>query len=201
MAGLARALRRRVADERGFTLPELLVATIIALMVAAGGMLVLQIAVRTQPQVSERAAQIQQGRTLMETISRELRQGESVEAATESSLEVMTYVSSSFCGSTETGPATLCRVTYTCAEGSCSRTEHGDSGGGTTTQVATGLLHSSVFSYCDATDTGTACDLTAASYPTYVGLELAYPSDDGEEAITLADGVALRNHFAPGPET
>lgn len=196
MRSARRALARLRTDERGLTLPELLVATVIALLVAAGGMAVLQVAIKSQPRVSERAAQIQQGRTLIETVSRELRQGQSIAAATASSLEITTFVNSDPCGGSQSDTARLCRVTYACEGSTCTRTEHDGAGGGTTRQVATGLLASDVFSYCES-EAGVDCGLAAATHPTYVGIELAYPRRDGQEAVTLADGVALRNYFVP----
>lgn len=194
MPALPGSVRRRLADERGVTLIELLVATVIALVVAAGGVLVLQIAIRTQPQVSERAGQIQQGRTLVETVTRELRQGQSIEGATESSLEIMTYVNSDPCGGPAATTSTLCRVTYVCEGTVCTRTEHDGAGAGSATQVASGLLDGTIFSYCED---GGSCELATATDPTYVEVELAYPGEDGGEAITLTDGVALRNYFVP----
>lgn len=197
MTALARIAALRLRDQRGMTLPELLVATVIALLVAAAGMVVLQVAIKGQPRISERASQIQQGRTLIETVSRELRQGQSISGATASSLEITTFVNSSSCGGPPASTAILCRITYSCQESSCVRTEHDDDGGGGTTQeVATGLAAPTIFSYCEQAGE-TACALSAATHPTYVGIELAYPAEDGSEAITLGDGVALRNHFVP----
>jgi len=52
--------------------------------------------------------------------------------------------------------------------------------------AVSGLSSNDVFSYSpDATD------------PTYVGITLVFPAENGEEAITLTDGVALRNQSGP----
>jgi len=189
------ATGRRLADERGFTLPELLVATIIALLVAAGAMIVLQTAVRTQPEVSERAAQIQEGRTMIERISRELRQGDSVTGATTTSLSIHTLVDSASCGGAPAQTAIPCWVTYACSGGTCSRTEHDGSGGGSASEVVSGLRSSNVF--CYALQSDATCPAPTAADPEYVGVTMSFPNQDGGESITLSDGVALRNHTPP----
>lgn len=174
---------RRLADQSGFTLPELLVALMISLMVVAGAGTVLMIAVKAQPRTSDRSAQIQQGRVMLERITRELRQGENVADATASGLRILTYVHTSACGSGNPGDARLCSVTYSCAGSSCTRTESDSSGGGPelSRTVAEGLLNADIFSY-------------AGTPPTWVGVTLAFPSQEGEETVTLADGVYLRNY-------
>jgi len=49
--------------------------------------------------------------------------------------------------------------------------------------VVSGLSSSNVFAYTAPTSTA----------PAYVGVTLAFPAKDGSDAITLADGAALRN--------
>ena len=191
VAALRERGRRAGADERGYSLPELIVATMVALIVAAAGMTVVMIAVRSEPKVSERAAQIQQGRTMIERISRELRQGESVSSPSASGLTMLTYVASASCGGAPSSTAILCRVTYACGSTGCTRTERNPNGSGSapSEQVVSGILGPSVFSY-----------QPSASAPEYVGLALSYPGEDGEETVTLADGVALRNYFPGGTQ-
>lgn len=201
MASLLTAVRHRLADQRGFTLTELLVASVIGLLVAAGGAIVLQVAVKAQPGATERAGQIQQGRALMETLSRELRQGQSITAATESGFEIRTFVNSATCGGAQATAPILCSVTYSCAENACTRTEHDGSGVGSTTVMATDLLDTSIFRYCQDASGTTSCDLPTAAAPTYIGIELAYPADDGGESITLADGASLRNYLTVAPSS
>jgi prepilin-type N-terminal cleavage/methylation domain-containing protein len=173
--------------EGGYTLPELLVGVAIGLLVAAAASLVVIMAVQTQPRTTERAAQIQQGRVMLETLTRELRQGESVLVATNYQVQFLTFVAASSCGSGTTGSAKLCRVTYTCGSTSCNRTETGPSGTGpsTTEVVASGITGPNVF----------FPGQTPPAEPTYVDVRLVYPQDDGAEAVTLDDGAALRNHF------
>lgn len=170
-----------VADSAGFTLIELLVAITIALVVTAAAATVLVAALNKQPRIAERAARIQQGRAMVESITRELRQGESVLTATASNLELLAYVPGSACGA----GSEVCRVSYSCDAWSCSRTERAADGSGTdpAREVVSGISGPNVFSYA-----GTVGD------PSYVAVELVFPQADGQEAVTLADGAALRNH-------
>jgi prepilin-type N-terminal cleavage/methylation domain-containing protein len=180
------ALRRRLRSESGFTLPELLIALMIGLLIAAGAATMLMVAVKAQPRTSERAAQIQQGRVMLENLTRELRQGETVSNASPSGLQILTYVHTSGCGSgTPGGDARMCLVTYACSDDSCVRTERDPGGGGSAPArtVVTGIADPAVFSYEGGSDT------------TYVGVRLVFPQADGEEAVTLSDGAALRNYF------
>jgi prepilin-type N-terminal cleavage/methylation domain-containing protein len=187
--GVGARVADRLRSDRGFTIPELLVAALIGLIVAGAAMTLLVTMVRSQPSVSERAAQVQQGRTMLEVLSRELRQGESVLSPTASGLTVLTYVNSAICGGAHASTAILCRVTYACNATSCTRTERNADGSGTASpvQVVREITGPNVFSY-----QGTAGD------PSYVGIRLVFPADDGSEAITLDGGAALRNYFEAG---
>jgi prepilin-type N-terminal cleavage/methylation domain-containing protein len=180
---------RRLRSERGFTLPELLIAAMIALILAGAAMTLIVMMMRSQPPVSERAGQVQQGRTMLEALSRELRQGESVLTPTASGFSVLTYVNSATCGGASASSAILCRVTYACGSTSCTRTEGNPDGTGSAPSetVVRGITGPNVFSY-----QGTTGD------PSYVGLRLVFPGEDGSEAVTLDDGAALRNHFESG---
>lgn len=171
-------------NERGFSLPELLVATAVSLVVIAGGMALLSAAMKRQPATSERASQIQQGRVMAETLVRELRQGEAV-SGTATSLVVVTYANSTTCGGAHAATAILCRVTYSCASHACTRTEARPDGSapGPAVTVVRGIADPSVFSY------------TPATTPSYVSVRLGFADDGGHETVTLEDGTALRNWF------
>jgi prepilin-type N-terminal cleavage/methylation domain-containing protein len=175
------------ADERGFTLPELLVATLIALLVTSAGLYVLEGAVRNQPKISERAARIQEGRTLIERITRELRQGETVTNATASGFKVLTYIDQVTCGGQPSTSANFCQVTYACTATACTRTLRNPNGSGSAASqtVANGITGPNVFSY-----------QPSAVNPSYLGVRLVYPAAGGDDAVTLDDGVALRNFLA-----
>lgn len=173
---------RALPRQNGFTLPELLTAMAALIgLVAVMGTLIM-VVVRTQPQVAERSAQIQNGRAMIERITRELREGSALISATSSGLSFMTFVRGQQCGSptppaSAATPAIRCQVTYTCAGGTCQRTEPP---GGPVTLVE-GLNTSAVFSYTPPTN------------PRHVTVTLEYPARVGGESITLSDGAALRN--------
>jgi type II secretory pathway component PulJ len=168
----------------GHTLVELLVATSMFLALLAVGLGVLPMVLRSEPRISERAAHIQQGRALIERLTRELRQGSDVSAATSTGLTFLTYVRRTGCGnSAVTEHAIQCRVTYSCQGGTCTRTERNPDGTGTAppVQLVEGL-QSALFTY-----------LPGPTLPEYVTVRLAYPAEGGDDAITLEDGANLRN--------
>ena len=189
MTRLRRALLRALRAEGGFTLAELLVSMMITLIAFAATLLLLQVALKAQPRITDRGAAIQQGRAWIERLTRELRQGGTVTGSpTASQIAFLTYVRHSSCGATATGTSIQCLVTYSCAAGTCSRTEGDPNGGepGPSQEMVTGLQSDVVFSYSP----------TAAA-PEYVGVTLMFPATDDpgetEDAITLTDGVTLRN--------
>lgn len=192
------AVGERLSGEAGYSLPELLVALMIGMLVAFGATSVVMMAVKAQPRTTEKAAQIQQGRTMTERLVRELRQGEEVTEPngsgppTASALEVLTLVQTSSCGASGGGSSMLCRVIYECGGTVCTRAERQPDGSGTAPaeEVVRGISTPEVFSY-QTSETG----LT----PNYVGVELVFPGEDGAEAVTVADGAGLRN-WSPTPE-
>jgi len=170
--------------EAGHTLVELLVAASMFLGLLAVGLAVLPMVLRSEPRISERAAGIAEGRVLIERLTRELRQGSDVQAATSTSLAFLTYVRRTQCGGgTVTETAIQCRVTYSCQGGTCTRTERNPDGTGTAgpVQLAEGL-QSALFGY-----------LPNAAAPEYVTVSLAFPAEGGDDAVTLEDGANLRN--------
>lgn len=182
------SLQRLARSESGMSFVELLVAAMVGLIVAGGAMTVLITVIRSQPEATDRAAHVREGRTMIETLTRELRQAESVSTATATNLEMITYVDSASCGGAASETAIVCRVAYSCAGSTCTRTERNADGSGTPApvQIVRGLRSPNVFSY------------TPAASPTYVGVTLELDDDDGDESITLRDGAAPRNWFDPG---
>jgi type II secretory pathway pseudopilin PulG len=178
--------------ERGVTMTELLVFTMMLLVVLAAGMTLLIVAVKSQPRISDRNFAIQQGRVLQERFARELRQSSLVEqtpAPTSQSITFRTYVRRTQCGDAletdPTKPAIACKVTYTCTAGACDRTEAplpGQPGTTTTQQLISGLSSSAVFGYSPD-----------SANPDYVTMQLVFPAAGGGDAVTLHDGVDLRN--------
>jgi prepilin-type N-terminal cleavage/methylation domain-containing protein len=178
--------RETLREADGFTLVELLVATVLALVVIGGAVMAFTASIRSQPRIDSQAHAIEQARTTMERLVRELRQGSSVSSASASQLSVVTYVDST-CGGTATPAATQCRVTYSCSGGACTRSLAKPDGSSPTTptQVVSGLSSNSVFSYSPS-----------AAAAAYVGVTLAIPAQTGHNAITLSDGAALRNRIS-----
>jgi prepilin-type N-terminal cleavage/methylation domain-containing protein len=187
-------------DERGMTLVELIVAMTMTLVVFGAASYILIVAVHTQPGISDRSFDIQQGRVLQERFTRDLRASYKVEpspAPTASAISFDTYVRSTTCGgppqTNPAVPAIPCRVTYSCSSGACSRAEGPPSvGGGTPVQMVSGLASTAVFG-TDPTSPPASSSTPLPANPDYVTVHLAFPSRGGGGAITLDDGVDLRN--------
>ena len=187
-------LRRRIGglrtEEAGFTLIELLVASAmgIVLLGAVGSLLIS--AVREQPKASQKAADIQTARWVLERMTRELRGGIVVHDATGPSVSFETYVRHTSCGSSTSSPpsapAIKCEVRYSCASDTCARTETlpGVTVGGIPSPIFSGLSNaSSVFTY-----------LPTTGPKTYVRATLSLPSPTGGDgATTVSDGASLAN--------
>jgi Tfp pilus assembly protein PilW len=187
---MSRKRRCSATEDDGFTLVELLVATTLAMVVLGAGVTVFTAAIGSQPRASARAAKVQQARTTAERITRELRQGWGAPTTTASQLSILTYVPHTACGGTTAGPAIGCRVTYTCASGTCTRVEAQADGSapGPSRTVITGLSSNDVFSYT-----------FNSAGPTWVGVTLEFPAGNGDDAITVEDGAALRNPAVTPP--
>jgi Tfp pilus assembly protein PilW len=185
---LSAAIKRvgaRLRAEDGMTLSELLVAAALGLVVIGTAVVVFTAAVRSEPRVSGRANDVQQARTTIERITRELRQGSTVTTATPSQLTMITWVHKASCGGAAAQSSIQCRVSYTCTGSPvvCTRTETQTSGGGTpaSAEVARGLSSAAIFTYSPS-----------SADPEFVGVNMAFPADGGEDSITLADGAAPR---------
>lgn len=172
------------ADERGFTLVELLISVTMAVILLGGAVMVMGVAARSEPRVATRSADIERARALIERIGRELRQGQQVSVATSSQITATTLVKSASCGGAPAAVAILCQVTYACGSGICTRTERNPNGSGSGSAVreVEGLASNAVFTYTPS-----------PSVPEYIGIQLVFPAASGEDSITLQDGVAIRN--------
>ena len=152
--------------------------------------------VKDQPKISKRAQNISSARWVLERLTREIRNGVSVESdkATASKVSFRTYVRHTACGGTDAGgsgtPAIECQVTYECtttpAPGSRPRRRrlhghrHDD-------------LHRdqqrSVFSYSPSTEPSPlTCGPAVGRRDKYVGVKLHMPSADGK-TFTVSDGA------------
>jgi hypothetical protein len=107
-----------------------------------------------------------------------------VNSATANSLSVNTYLqqSSTCAGAGGTQPR-QCRVVYTCTASTCTRTVSEVNGSGAqTATIVTGLSTTNVFSYSPS-----------STSPKSVGMTFSLAGQNGDDAITVNDGVALRN--------
>lgn len=178
------ATRRKLSEESGFTLLELLVVVALGLVVLAAGYGLLQTSSRQQVTQSEQAAQAQKARVMVERITREVRQGSGVVSATGSSLALVTWVNSAGCGSAAGAEVAIeCRVTYQCSGGACTREETapGAAASGNSTVILDGLSSAPVFTYTPSADA-----------PTFVEVKLEL-KEDGAETVSIEGGVTLRN--------
>ena len=178
----AATLRR---EERGFTLIELLIATSLGLVVIGGALTMFVGAIRSQPRDTSKIAAMQQARTTVDRITRELRQGLEVvttPSPTTSRLEIVTYVKAATCGGAAASTSIPCRVTYACSGTTCTRVvaQPNGSAPGPAATVASGLASTNVFSYSPST-----------ADPGYVGVSFAVTGSG--QPFTLRDGVTLRN--------
>jgi prepilin-type N-terminal cleavage/methylation domain-containing protein len=171
-------------EEQGFTLIELLIAASVGLVVVGGALTMFVGALHSEPRATSKVAAIQQARTTVDRITRELRQGIETKTTSPSQLAIVTYVKAATCGGAAASTSIPCRVTYACSTGKCSRfvAQPDGTAPGPTAQVISGLSTSNVFSYQY---------LPGATKPTYVGVSFSLSSDG--RPVTLTDGVALRN--------
>jgi Tfp pilus assembly protein PilW len=181
MSRLRKAVAALRREERGITLIELLIAASVGLIVVSGALTMFIGAVRSEPRTAAKVAAIQQARSTVDRITRELRQGLETPTHSPTQLAIVTYVKVATCGGAPASTSIPCRVTYTCGSGKCTRVVAQPNGStpGPAVLVASGLTSSSVFTYSPTTD------------PTYVGVSFSFSSDG--QPITLSDGVALRN--------
>jgi type II secretory pathway pseudopilin PulG len=181
--------------EAGLTLVELLVAASMSVVLvgAAGSMMIS--AVRDQPKLSKKSQNISTARYVLERMTREIRNGVVVYAASGSEVSFRTRVRRTACGAgveeDASAPAIQCRVTYSCTTTSCSRTET-DPGvegeAGTPATLVGGLDSSNVFSWsCNPED---ACEKPGEI--TYLGVTLNMPNPEGSGDLTVSDGANLR---------
>ncbi len=182
MPGVRRGASRLCSDE-GFTLIELLVATTLGLIVIGAAVTMFVSAIHSQPRDTSKVAAMQEARTTVDRMTRELRQGWETPTASPSQLAVVTYVKAATCGGAAASTAIPCRVTYTCSGTTCTRVvaQPNGSAPGPAVRVASGLTSTNVFTYSPS-----------ATDPSYIGVSLAVSAGSGQP-FTLGDGVALRN--------
>jgi type II secretory pathway pseudopilin PulG len=172
------------------TLIELLLAALVGLVVIGGAFTMFAGAIHSQPRDTAKVVAIQEARTTLDRITRELRQGLEVVPSsptpTSSQLAIVTYVKQASCGGAAASTAIPCRVTYTCSGTACTRvvSQPNGSAPGPSSTVVSGLTSPNVFTYSPK-----------ATEADYVGASFSI-SGSGSPFV-LSDGVALRN---PGEE-
>ncbi len=160
----------------------------VSLVVIGGSVGVVTAGLRSEPRIAERTADIQEARVAVERLTREMRQGSLVTAASANQLSVVTNVNSLPCGGATSDASQPCLVTYACSGGQCTRTEANPDGSGATAPVVVvkGISADPVFTYTPS-----------AASPNYIGVALEFPANAGDDSITLTDGVTMRNASVP----
>jgi prepilin-type N-terminal cleavage/methylation domain-containing protein len=182
MRAFAAIVRGSLRGEEGFTLPEVLMAMVLGLLITSAGFAMFTTALRSESRLTGRDHAIQQSRFAMERMIREIRQGGGVVGTpSATSLTLSTFVAgSSVCvgGQSDQYLHKPCDVTYSCAGGTCTRSEQNPYTGvqGSPVQVVTGLATNDVFQYW--ADPSTECQP---------------PPAVSNEAISIRDEATLRN--------
>lgn len=183
--GLPSRFRR---SEDGFTVVELLVATVMMVIISGATVSLFISTLKDQTRITKNAARVGDGRVALRTIVDDIRQASAITTTPKAEeLSITTYVHASTCTSAPSATATAiaCAVTYKCLQETskttfeCTRSV----GGGTAVKVATGLSSKAVFTYTPS----------AATTATYITAKLVYPATSGTYTTTLENGAALRN--------
>jgi prepilin-type N-terminal cleavage/methylation domain-containing protein len=182
-------VRQRLGEtEKGLTLIEMLIAAAVGVVVLGATSTMLVSTVRTQPKISERAEDASTSRWVLERMTREIRNGITVQSGSSAStLSFTAHVRHAVCGSSTNLPASTaaieCKVTYSCDSTKCTRAETTPAavGSGTPVTVFTGINNEKIFSYSP--------QIEGASF---VGVTLRFPNPDGGGNFTISDGATLR---------
>lgn len=180
---------RRQRGDAGYTLVELLVASLMGVVVMGAVASLVISAVKDQPKISKQAQNITTARWVLERLTHELRNGIAVKEAGASKLAFEGYVRHATCGGASVlaaaSPPIKCRITYECSTTACSRSESAPGvAGGTPTQIFSGIDSNQVFTYAPSAE---------AEKVTYVKVTLNLPNPSGTGALTVSDGASLRN--------
>jgi type II secretory pathway pseudopilin PulG len=173
-------------NEHGFTLVELLVGIGMTLILSMVAVSMFTTILHRQPESTKAADVIGVARNAVETITADLRKGESATLSNAYELKLMTPCSESSSG---------CEIKYKCAAESgkttysCTRTAAGK-----TTTVIFGLTSREVFCVYPTSETTKECGKQGTTAPRYVGATLEIPNHTGITGQTIIeDGAALHN--------
>lgn len=187
-------------DERGMTLIEVLVATLMSVIIVGAACAMLISAVREQPAISRKAQNVTTARYQLERVVREIRNGVQLETTSPAELTMVTRVRRVSCGgAVQTDPnadPVECKVTYRCSGKSCTRAEATLEGAvvGTATVALSGIGSTNVFCFVPSAEADpTECGAPKpGSTPTYVGINLQVPNPEGPGLLTVSEGATLR---------
>jgi prepilin-type N-terminal cleavage/methylation domain-containing protein len=186
-------LRRRLSGERGFTLVELLVAMALAAVVFGAILSMLESSQRVEARDTEWALTMQEGRSGLSRMSREIRQASKIEKAETGTIDFLATV-----GSTEYHVRYECGVVESAPRYKCVRfaSKIGESLPATGTRVVGGVLNgTTVFKYFKKGFANT-------TEPNYVTLTLELPasgtlkqagSSAYKQHVVLTDTAYMRN--------
>jgi Tfp pilus assembly protein PilW len=203
-AGAWRRLQGRLGNERGYTLVEVAVATVLSLIIFAGLLNLIVISARGQNSTTSRAQATLQTDVGLEALTRDLRQSVSttVTATTSGSASAVLSLpvrnSQSLSASGFQGPSTQ-TVTWTCTGGAVGSP-------GTCTRQVSGSaampMISGVLTACFDPTTGQCASAVSATNPIFVYLTVSVqdtsqvnssPVPGVSNSITVQDGVDLRD--------
>ena len=191
---------RTLDGEAGMTLIEVLVAIVMGTIVVGGATEMMISALRDQPKQQKQAENIDTARYELERMTRELRNGVSVTSSASNSVSFVARVRRTTCGgsvpTSPSAPAIQCQIAYSCTTTSCTRTERevGQTSGGVSATIVTGIDSAEVFCFLPSAAGGTKCGpAKAETTPTYVGITLRVPNPSGPGSLTISDGAGLRS--------
>lgn len=170
-------LIRRLQDQSGFTLVELMVAMPIALIVLTMAMLAVATTVRNEQTTREHTLALRDQQVGLEQLTRELREATSFRFLTSQLVEFDAYVRTN-------GVGALRKVRYDCSSGTHCVRQEGPVGGTLSGNriIIDALENPDVFE--------PEPDFVN---PRYVGVVARVRISDDRRLITLRDGVDLRN--------
>lgn len=179
---------RRVTGNSGVTLLELLVAIGISVITLATALAVLEVVSRQQPRITQHGLRVQQARTALERMTRDLRATYAVNASSSSAVDVLTLVRPVGLGLQPR------RVRFDCSGGVCGRQEGvADPDGqlGAAQTLITGVANTDIFAYQPNNVD-----------PRYARIKFRFDvkanSTDPAGPVTLSDGVQFRNTSTSG---
>lgn len=162
---IRRIQRRLLAEQGGFTLVELLVTLVIALVVFSAAMELLVVSMHKQKSTQARVDQLERAQLAESRLVRDLRQASGV---TVTSATALAYTEPTTSGDSS--------VVFSCSSGTCTRTI-----GTVATTAIANVVNTDIFSGSPAN-----------TAPTAVTIKLTI-SAAGHTSVTLTDSVDLRN--------